>query len=154
MTLTDWRQLHGDQFAGIRALVTGGAGFIGSHIAEALSALGASVVVLDNLISGHRKNLDHLSGIELIEGSVLDVDAVNRAARGCRFIYHQAAAASVFQSLENPALYHDVNGRGALNVLEAARRENVHRTLFAASSSAYGDSEVLPKVETMPALPR
>jgi nucleoside-diphosphate-sugar epimerase len=152
--LTDWRRLHGDHFAGVRALVTGGAGFIGSHIAEALSILGATVVVLDNLVSGHRENITPLRNVELVEGSVLEADAVARAARGCRYIFHQAAAVSVFQSLEDPALYHDVNGRGTLNVLEAARREKVRRTMFAASSSAYGDSEVLPKVETMPALPK
>jgi nucleoside-diphosphate-sugar epimerase len=154
--LTDWRRLHGDRFAGARALVTGGAGFIGSHLCEALVALGARVVVLDSLATGKRQNLAHLpaGSAEFIDGSVTDAAAVSRAVAGCRYVFHQAAAVSVFHSVADPGLFHEVNGRGTINVLDAARAAGVSRVMFAASSSAYGDSEVLPKVETMPPLPK
>ncbi len=151
---TDWRQLHGEHFAGARALVTGGAGFIGSHLAEALLSLGADVAVLDDLSTGRRENLKYIERAQLIEGSVLDADALARAMRGARCVFHQAAAVSVSRSVEEPLLFHDINGRGTLNVLEAARAAGVGRVMFAASSSAYGDSEVLPKVETMQSLPK
>ena len=151
---TDWQQLHGDHFAGSRVLVTGGGGFIGSHLAEALLRLGARVAVLDNFVTGRRENLEHIDGAELIEASVLDAEAVDRAVRGARYVFHQAAAVSVSHSVEKPALFHDVNGKGTMNVLEAARGAGVARVMFAASSSAYGDSEVLPKVETMQSLPK
>jgi nucleoside-diphosphate-sugar epimerase len=155
MSLTDWRQLHGDFFAGTRALVTGGAGFIGSHIAEALATLGARVVVLDSLATGKRQNLEHLQGrVEFVGGTVLDAAAVARAVEGARYVFHQAAAVSVFHSVSDPGLFHEVNGRGTINVLDAARHAGAARVMFAASSSAYGDSEALPKVETMTPLPK
>ncbi len=151
---TNWQELHSTHFADTRVLVTGGGGFIGSHLAEALLRLEARVVVLDNFVTGRRENLKHIEGAEVVEASVLDADGIARAMRGTRYVFHQAAAVSVSHSVENPALFHDVNGRGTMNVLEAARAAGVSRVMFAASSSAYGDSEVLPKVETMQSLPK
>jgi UDP-glucose 4-epimerase len=150
---TDWKRLHGDAFAGVRALVTGGAGFIGSHIVEALVELGSSVVVLDDLSSGRRDNLKPFPSIQFIGGSILDRDAVSRATSGAQIVFHQAAMASVPMSVERPRDFYDVNVSGTLNVLEAAVEAKVTRVMFAASSSAYGDSEVLPKIETMPPQP-
>lgn len=154
MPETDWRQLHGDFFAGSRVLVTGGGGFIGSHLGEALLTLGANVVILDNFVTGRRENLSHVAQAELVEGSILDSGIVARAMRGARYVFHQAAAVSVSHSVENPALFHEVNGKGTLNVLEAARAAGAARVMFAASSSAYGDSQTLPKVESMQSMPK
>jgi UDP-glucose 4-epimerase len=134
-------------------LITGGAGFIGSHLAEALSQLRASVVVLDDLSGGSRDNLSSFGPVEFIEGSILDQAVVARATRGCRYVFHQAALGSVPRSVEQPALYNAVNTEGTLNVLESARAAGVARVMFAASSSAYGDNPV-PWAETMPVLPR
>ncbi|MGH7214437.1 MAG: NAD-dependent epimerase/dehydratase family protein, partial [Tepidisphaeraceae bacterium] len=152
--LTDWPRLHGDLFRGARALVTGGAGFIGSHLADALARLGASVVVLDNLAGGSRQNLSAIAPVEFVEGSILDPAVVARAMRGVRYVFHQAALGSVPASVERPREFHDVNVTGTLNVLEVARVAKVQRVLFAASSSAYGDSPTLPKSESMSAAPR
>ena len=152
--LTPWRDLHGDAFQSARALVTGGAGFIGSHLAQALGLLGAEVTVLDDLSGGDEANLAGLPGVRFVRGSVLDADLVARVTQGCAFVFHQAALGSVPRSVAEPRLFHDVNVTGTLNVLEAARAAGVRRVMFAASSSAYGDSEVLPKVETMPPQPR
>jgi nucleoside-diphosphate-sugar epimerase len=149
---SDWRDLHGDAFAGARVLVTGGAGFIGSHLCEALSTLGAEVIALDDLSGGNAENLSGFSRVTLIEGSILDPDILARATAGCRYVFHQAALGSVPASVERPRTYNDVNTTGTLNVLEAARAANVARVMFAASSSAYGENPV-PWVETMPALP-
>lgn len=154
MALTDWRELHGDAFEGTKALVTGGAGFIGSHLAEALTTLGAEVVVLDDLSGGDRANLDGFFHGRFVEGSILDQDAVADAMAGCSLVFHQAAMGSVPRSVEMPRTYQQVNIEGTLNVLEAARAAGVCRVMFAASSSAYGDTPTLPKVETMPVLPR
>src|SRR5436190_20960836 len=99
---SDWRKLHGDAFAGKRALVTGGAGFIGSHLVEALVSLGANVVVLDNLSSGNRHNLEPFPSVKLIEASILDRDAVERATAGAQVVFHEAALASVPMSVERP----------------------------------------------------
>jgi UDP-glucose 4-epimerase len=150
---TDWRKLHKDAFDGRRAVVTGGAGFIGSHLVEALIALGARVVVLDDLSSGHRQNIEPYPSMPFIEASILERDAVQRACDGADLVFHQAALASVPMSVERPRDFYDVNVTGTLNVLEAARSAKVRRLMFAASSSAYGESEVLPKVETMPPQP-
>jgi len=147
--MTDWKQLHGNAFAGARAVVTGGAGFIGSHVCEALTTLGASVVALDDLSGGTRDNLAGINGVELLEGSILDQAALDQAMRGCRYVFHLGAMVSVPGSVERPRQYHDVNTTGTLEVLDAARRAGVQRVMFAASSSAYGDSPELPKVETM-----
>ena len=151
--MRNWAELHGDSFDGVRVLITGGAGFIGSHLAEALSQLGASVVVLDDLSGGSRENLTSFGPVEFVEGSILDKPVVARATRGCRFVFHQAALGSVPRSVEQPRLYNSVNTEGTLNVLEAAREAGVARVMFAASSSAYGENPV-PWVETMPVLPR
>ena len=146
----DWKQLHGDAFRGHRVLITGGAGFIGSHLCEALVALGAKVVVIDDMSGGSRENVEPF-GVELVEASILDRDAVARATRGCRYVFHQAALGSVPRSVEQPRLYNDVNTTGTLNVLEAAREARVARVMFAASSSAYGENPV-PWIEHMPVM--
>ena len=144
-----WRSLHKEAFRGSRVLVTGGAGFIGSHLAEALVGLGASVVVLDDLSGGDRANLESVRAVEFVEGSIVDRDTIARCTRGCRYVFHQAALGSVPRSVREPRLYHEVNITGTLNVLEAAREAGVKRVMFAASSSAYGDNPV-PWVETLP----
>ncbi|MGB1125336.1 MAG: NAD-dependent epimerase/dehydratase family protein [Phycisphaeraceae bacterium] len=159
MALTDWQQLHGDHFAGSRVLVTGGAGFIGSHLTEALIDLGAQAVVLDDLSGGDVGNFDDYKDragdqLQFVEGSILDEKLVGEAVSDCRYVFHQAALGSVPKSVAEPVRFHHVNATGTLNVLEAAKAAGVERVMFAASSSAYGDSEVLPKVETMPVLPR
>lgn len=159
MALTDWTSIHGDAFDGRKALVTGGAGFIGSHLAEALIDLGAEVVVLDDLSGGEVANMDvfkEKSGDRLtfVEGSILDPGTVDDAVAGCTWVFHQAAMGSVPRSVALPRDYHAVNATGTLNVLEASKAAGVSRVVFAASSSAYGDSPTLPKVESMPVLPR
>jgi nucleoside-diphosphate-sugar epimerase len=134
-------------------LVTGGAGFIGSHLATALSAIGAKVTVLDDLSAGgDPKTLP--TNVEFVNGSILDSAVVEKCTAGRQLVFHQAALGSVPRSVEQPRLFHEVNVTGTLNVLEAARNAGVKRVMFAASSSAYGDSETLPKIETMPAIPR
>ena len=131
-------------------LVTGGAGFIGSHIAEALVKRGDRVRVLDNFMTGKRENLVHLTGkIEFIEADIRDYTAIRQAAENVNVIFHEAAIPSVPRSVADPQLSHDVNVNGTFNVLMAARDVGVKRLVFAASSSAYGDTEVLPKTETM-----
>src|SRR5688572_30878131 len=152
--LTNWHAFHGSHFAGARVLVTGGAGFIGSHLAEALATLGADVVVLDDLSGGDVGNLAGFNRPpEFVQGSVLDRDLLVRLTAGCRYVFHQAALGSVPRSVEQPALFHEVNATGTLNVLGAAGRAgSVVRVMFAASSSAYGENPV-PWVETMPVLP-
>ena len=148
----NWRELHGDFFAGARVLVTGGAGFIGSHLSEALIALGASVCVLDDLSGGSRGNLD-FGGVEVVESSILDRRALDACTRACRYVFHLAALGSVPRSVKEPQLYDEVNTTGTLRVLESARAAGAARVMFAASSSAYGFNPV-PWVETMPVLPR
>jgi nucleoside-diphosphate-sugar epimerase len=154
MALTDWRQLHAGAFDGCVALVTGGAGFIGSHLVEALLDLGARVRVLDDLSGGEAQNLEAFESagdrLRFVEGSILDEPLLQTLCEGAELVFHQAALGSVPRSIEQPARYHGVNVTGTFNVLEAARRAGVRRVVFAASSSAYGDSEALPKVESMP----
>ncbi len=134
-----------------RVVVTGGAGFIGSNLAHALLARGDSVVVLDNFLTGRRQNIaDILGRIELIEGDIRDRATLDQAFAGADFVLHQAALPSVVRSVEDPEASHDVNINGMLQVLQAARRHGVKRLVFAASSSAYGETPTLPKVETMP----
>lgn len=131
-------------------LVTGGAGFIGSHICTALLGRGGRVRVLDNLITGKRANLAHLgSRVEFIEGSITDPEILKQAVAGVDVIFHQAAIPSVPRSVKEPQLNHDANVNGTFNVLMAARDAGVKRVIFAASSSAYGETERLPKEETM-----
>jgi UDP-glucose 4-epimerase len=131
-------------------LVTGGAGFIGSHIAEALVSEGHGVRVLDNLSTGKRENLRTFNnGITLIEGDIRDAEVVANAVRGVDYVIHQAALASVPRSIEDPSSTNEVNVQGTLNLLESARKGSVKRFVYASSSSVYGDSEVLPKTEAM-----
>ena len=137
-----------------RVLVTGGAGFIGSHIGQALVAQGDEVRVLDDLSTGYRRNLDAIGKVDFHEGSVCDLDAVRRAVDGCDYVFHEAALASVPRSVKDPVASNAANVGGTLNVLVAARDAGVKRLVYAASSSAYGDSEVLPKVETMTPAPK
>ncbi len=137
----------------MRYLVTGGAGFIGSHIAEALLARGDAVVVVDDLSSGREENLAALSGdLELIRGDVCDAEIVARAVRGVEAVFHQAAVPSVAASMADPLRCDEVNVHGTVRVLEAARAAGVGRVILAASAAAYGDDPELPKREDM--LPR
>jgi nucleoside-diphosphate-sugar epimerase len=157
--MTDWIKLHGESFRNKTALVTGGAGFIGSHITEALITLGAKVRVLDDLVGGDVNNLTPAQAVKegrivFTQGSILDQDVVSKVTDGVDYVFHQAALGSVPRSVELPRLYSDVNIMGTLNVLEAARQAGVKRVMFAASSSAYGDSLTLPKIENMPVLPK
>jgi UDP-glucose 4-epimerase len=129
-------------------LVTGGAGFIGSHLVEGLLARGETVRVLDDLSTGREANLQGVRGrVELLKGSVVQYDAVRPAVRGCDVVYHLAAIPSVTKSVENPRLVHEVCATGTLNVLEAARQEKVRRVVFAGSSSAYGDQPGTSRTE-------
>jgi UDP-glucose 4-epimerase len=137
-----------------RYLVTGGAGFIGSSIAEALIEQGESVCILDDFSSGRRENLSGpLAKAELVEGSIVDPAAVARAMRGAEIVFHQAAIPSVARSVESPQATMLVGVQGTTVVLDVARSSGVRRVVFAASSSAYGDTPTLPKVETMEAQP-
>lgn len=151
--LTDWRALHGSSFENVKVLVTGGAGFIGSHLSEALCVLGAKVTVIDDLSGGDKENLAGFGPVKFVEASILDFETLQRATAGCRFVFHLAALGSVPRSVEQPRRYNDVNTTGTLNVLEAARAAGVQRVMFAASSSAYGLNPV-PWIEHMPVLPR
>lgn len=138
-----------------RYLVTGGAGFIGSHLVTELIRLGHPVVVLDDFSTGKRENLAHLEGrFELVEGDIRRPDEIRPAMEGVDYVLHQAALPSVPRSVQDPETSFAVNAMGTLNVLEAARKAGVQRVVYAASSSAYGDTEVLPKVETMVPCPR
>jgi nucleoside-diphosphate-sugar epimerase len=151
-TLTNWKKLHENSFENQSALITGGAGFIGSHLASALNELGAKVTVLDDLSGGGDPSALP-TGVEFIKGSILDQKLLQKCTVGRRWVFHQAALGSVPRSIEQPRLYHEVNDGGTLNVLEAARTAGVQRVMFAASSSAYGDNPTLPKTELMPASP-
>lgn len=135
-------------------LVTGGAGFIGSSIAEALLAAGETVRVLDDFSTGRRQNLESLAGrIELFEGSIVDASIVGRAMKGAEVVFHEAAIPSVARSVSEPPLSMLANVQGTTVVLDQARHAGVRRLVFAASSSAYGDTPALPKVETMTPAP-
>lgn len=150
--ITDWKSLHGQAFEKKPVLVTGGAGFIGSHLVHALIELGADVRVLDDLSAGSESNLP--PEVTLVRGSVMDVSVVESAMRDRDIVFHLAALVSVPQSVLNPRAYHEVNGTGTLNVLETARKLKTHRIIYSASSSAYGDAPELPKTETMPDRPK
>lgn len=133
-----------------RALVTGGAGFIGSHLVEGLLAKGYEVRVLDNFATGHRDNIKHLSDkIELLEGDVCNLTTVRFALKKVDVVFHQAALPSVPRSVKNPLESNEVNIAGTLNVLLAARDEGIKRVVYASSSSVYGNTATLPKIETM-----
>ena len=136
-----------------RCLVTGGAGFIGSHIAAALAARGDRVRIADNLSTGYRHNLAVNPGAEFLEGDLADPAFAARAVAGMDLVFHQAAIPSVPRSVKDPVTSHRANIDATLNVLEAARHAGVRRVVYAASSSAYGDTPVLPKHEAMPPNP-
>ena len=146
-----------DQFAelqGRRVLVTGGGGFIGSHLTHALLEHGAAVRVLDNFCTGQRENLEAIADrIELLEADLRDPEVCRRAVEGVHTIFHEAALPSVARSVEDPASSHAVNATGTLTLIQAARQAGVSRLIYAGSSSAYGDSERLPKDEDMPVQP-
>jgi UDP-glucose 4-epimerase len=135
-------------------LVTGGAGFIGSSLARALLARGDGVRIVDNFSTGKRENLaDIVDRVELLEGDIRDEKVLGKAIAGVEVVFHEAAIASVPQSMAEPLENHAVNATGTMRVLEAARRAGVRRVVYAASSAAYGDEPTLPKVETMPPAP-
>ncbi len=136
-------------------LVTGGAGFIGSHIVGALVERGERVCVLDNLSTGKKAYLaPYLKAIEFLKGDIRDKRACAKAMKGVRFVLHQAALRSVPRSVDDPLSTDEVNVHGSLLVLQSAREAGVERLVYASSSSAYGDNPALPKVETMTPMPR
>jgi nucleoside-diphosphate-sugar epimerase len=134
-------------------VVTGGAGFIGSHMVEELSRRGERVRVVDSLITGHRSNLSHITDVEFVEGDLADIDVARRGMAGADYVLHQAAIPSVPRSVDDPITSNRANIDATLNVLVAARDAGVKRVVYAASSSAYGDSPTLPKKEEMPTAP-
>lgn len=137
------------------AVVTGGAGFIGSHIADALLKRGCKVRIIDNLSTGGKENIEHiLDKVEFVEDSILNDDALKAVLQGADYVYHQAAIPSVPKSVKNPLASHEANSTGTLKVLLAARDLGVKRVIYAASSSFYGDTPSLPKHEGMPPNPQ
>ena len=143
-------ELQKEKLKNSKILVTGGAGFIGSNLCEHLLNLGAEVRCLDNFATGHLKNIEPYfenSNFRLIEGDIRDLDTCKMASEGVDFILHEAALGSVPRSINDPITSNDVNVSGFLNMLVAARDNSVKRFVYAASSSTYGDSKSLPKVE-------
>lgn len=135
-------------------LLTGGAGFIGSNLVRYILDKGYGVIVLDNFSTGKRENLvDVLDKITLLEGDIRSASDVKKALEGCSGVFHLGALGSVPRSIANPVASHDNNVNGTINVLECMRKAGVKRIVFSASSSAYGNQKVSPKVETMPVLP-
>lgn len=131
-------------------LVTGGAGFIGSNLADELLKQGAKVKILDNLSTGFRENLEEIKGdFEFIEGDLNNNEKLLQAVKGAEIIFHQAALPSVPRSVDNPTETHEACVNGTFNLLKTAKENDVKRVIYAASSSAYGDQPTLPKVETM-----
>ena len=134
-------------------LVTGRAGFIGSHLVEELARRGERVRVADNLSTGKRANLAHIPGVDLVEGDLADLAVARRACNGVEYVLHQAAIPSVPRSVTDPISSNRANIDATLNVLVAARDAGVRRVVYAGSSSAYGDTPTLPKHEEMPTAP-
>lgn len=133
-----------------RALVTGGAGFIGSHLVRALLAHGTEVVVIDDMSNGLQANLDEvMHGIEFVQASILDEAALREAGRGCDTIFHLAAVSNVSQTIETPMVGHAVNATGVMNVLQLARESKAH-VVYSSSAAVYGDTEPHPKTEEGP----
>src|SRR5437773_6474615 len=140
---------------GVQCLVTGGAGFIGSHVATRLAALGCRVRVVDDLSTGDESNLTELAGrIEFLRGDLCDPEVCRQAVEGVAVVFHLAAIPSVPRSLEDPWRSHDANVNASMRLLEACRKAGVRRVVYSSSSSVYGDCVVLPKVETAEPLPR
>lgn len=143
-----FRQLRFSENA--RFLVTGGAGFIGSNLCEAITDMGYQVRCLDDLSTGKQENVDFLQkrkNYAFMKGDIRDLDTCMAACEGIDFVLHQAAWGSVPRSIEMPLLYEDINIRGTLNMMEASRQQGVKKFVYASSSSVYGDHPVLPKVE-------
>jgi len=134
-------------------LVTGGAGFIGSHLTEELVRRGHRVRVVDNLATGKRRNLDHVAGVEFLEGDLADPAVAEQAVEGIEYVLHQAAIPSVPRSVKDPVTSHRANVDASLNVLVASRKAHVKRLVYAGSSSVFGDTPTLPKREDMPPNP-
>ena len=133
----------------MKALITGGAGFIGSHLASHLLKDGATVRILDNMSSGRQENLDACPGAEFIRGDITSPEDARKAAEGCEVVFHHAALVSVQESIRNPRKSFQVNSEGTANVLWAAREQGVKRFVLASSAAVYGDDPRLPKSETM-----
>ncbi|MEZ5344065.1 MAG: SDR family oxidoreductase [Pyrinomonadaceae bacterium] len=137
-----------------KCLVTGGAGFIGSNLAEGLIAQGAKVVIIDNLVTGFRENLEEIRGdFDFIEGDLNDDTAVKKALEETEIVFHQAALPSVPRSVDNPAETHQACVNATFNLLLKSKDAGVKRFIYAGSSSAYGNQKMLPKIETMRAEP-
>jgi UDP-N-acetylglucosamine/UDP-N-acetyl-alpha-D-glucosaminouronate 4-epimerase len=134
-------------------LVTGGAGFIGSHLVEELVRRGERLRVIDNLSTGKRQNIAHLASVDFVEGDLADPEVARRAVKDVDYVLHQAAIPSVPRSVQDPITSNRANIDASLNVLVAARDAGVKRIVYAGSSSAYGDTPTLPKVESMSAAP-
>src|SRR5436309_12711580 len=140
---------------GVQCLVTGGAGFIGSHVATRLAALGCRVRVVDDLSTGDESNLTELAGrIEFLRGDLCDPEVCRQAVEGVAVVFHLAAIPSVPRSLEDPWSSHDANVNATMRLLEACRAAQVRRIVYSSSSSVYGDTAVLPKTESAEPLPR
>ena len=138
----------------MKVLVTGGAGFIGSHLVERLLREGLEVRVFDNFSTGRQENLAEVANqVEIIKGDICDYSAVHKALRGVELVFHQAALCSVERSVKEPQVTNDVNIGGTVNLLLAAREEGVRRVVYASSSSVYGDTPELPKQETQTPTP-
>jgi UDP-glucose 4-epimerase len=137
-----------------KALVTGGAGFIGSHIAEALTAAGCRVTVIDNLSTGHRANIAHIQDrISFYEADICDTSALKQAAAGCEVIFHLAALVSVPQSVKEPMSSARINDMATLQLMDIARHSGVKRVVYSGSSAVYGDDPRMPKTEEMIPMP-
>jgi UDP-glucose 4-epimerase len=139
--------IYDNFFEGKAVLVTGGAGFIGSHLTQHLVRLGAQVRVLDNLSTGYRKNLDGIA-VSLFEGSILDASVLHKAISDCSLVFHEAAFVSVPESFDNADSCFATNIKGTSNVMKAAERANCDRVMFASSAACYGSSPELPSSET------
>ncbi len=138
-----------------KVLVTGGAGFIGSHLVDALVEKGVEVIVLDDLSTGKRENIEHhADGVTFVEGDVADADTLLRVAKDVDTIFHLAAVASVQRSIEDPIAVHRVNTQGTLAVFDSAQKLGVKKVVYASSSAVYGDLPGLPKDESMPCCPK
>jgi UDP-glucose 4-epimerase len=150
ITAGHWLSQHRAAYAECPVCVTGGAGFIGSHIVAALDQLGAKITVIDNLSNGRRENIERSSErVTFIEASILDSSAMQSAVKGAKIVFHLAALGSVPASVETPMKFQEANATGTMAVLEAARHGGVGRVVYSASSSAYGNTPTLPKIETM-----
>ncbi|HEY6508271.1 MAG TPA: SDR family oxidoreductase [Vicinamibacterales bacterium] len=134
-------------------LVTGGAGFVGSHLVEELARRGERVRVVDSLVTGKRHNIAHVPGVDFIHGDLAELEVARAAVTGVDYVLHQAAIPSVPRSVDDPITSNRANIDASLNLLVAARDAKVKRVVYAGSSSAYGNQPTLPKVETMPTAP-